>query len=183
MNTREGIKACESCADRVNIGCHHKQKSVLSRAIGLVFIYLPILTLPFVFISAYLTYFSLKLVGAENVKKYSDFLPDRASHRYTLKNQIVMDGSFKYSMAQSKLFWILNCTWYCPFSVGLFEWHAYMVKVVENWWCPFGHSRKNSYTNGAIDQSFWHIYPEEKAKLTEEDKNNPIFTAEAGKAE
>ena len=176
MNTQGGVKACESCADRVNIGCHHKQRSVLSRAIGLFFIYLPILTLPFVIASAYLTYFSLKLVGAENVKTWGDFLPDRASHRYTLKDQIVMDGSFKLSLAQSKLFWILNCTWYCPYSVGLFEWHAYMVKVVENWWCPFTHSRKNSYTAGAIDQSFWHIYPEEKAKLTDEDKDNPIFT-------
>jgi len=183
MNTQGGVKACESCADRVNIGCHHKQKSVLSRAIGLVFIYLPILTLPFVFISAYLTYVSLKLVGAENVKKYSDFLPDRASHRYTLKTQIVMDGSFKLSAAQSKLYWILNCTWYCPYSVGLFEWHAYMVKVVENWWCPFGHSRKNSYTDGAIDQSFWHIYPGDKAKLTDEDRDNPIFTVDSDKAE
>lgn len=178
MNTQGGIKACESCADRVNIGCHHKQMPVISRAIGLLFIYLPILTLPFVITSAYLTYFSLKLVGAQNVKTWADFLPARASHRYDLKNQITMDGSFKFSMAQSKLFWILNCTWYCPVSVGLFEWHAYLVKVVENWWCPFTHSRKNSYTDGAIDQSFWHIYPEEKAKLNEEDKNNPIFTVD-----
>jgi hypothetical protein len=182
MSSQGGVKACESCAERVNIGCHHQQKSVLSRAIGLLFVYLPILTLPFVFISAYLTYYSLIYVGAQNVKKYRDFLPDRASHRYSMKNQIVMDGSFKLSMAQSKLFWILNCTWYCPYSVGLFEWHAYMVKVVENWWCPFGHSRKNSYTEGAIDQSFWHIYPEEKAKLSEEDKNNPIFTVDAEKS-
>jgi hypothetical protein len=50
-----------------------------------------------------------------------------------------------------------------------------MVKVVENWWCPFNHDRKNSYTDGAIDQSFWHIYPEEKIKLHEDDKNNVIF--------
>lgn len=183
MNTQGGKKACESCTDRVHIGCNHKQRPVIARAIGLLFIYLPILTLPFVFISAYLTYYSLILCGASDVKKYSDFLPDRASHRYSLKNQIVMDGSFKLSLSQAKLFWILNCTWYCPYSVGLFEWHAYMVKVVENWWCPFGHSRKNSYTDGAIDQSFWHIYPEEKAKLTEEDKNNPIFTADSEKSE
>ncbi|QWF71771.1 hypothetical protein KEF85_04650 [Methylomonas paludis] len=172
------MKACESCHERVNIGCHHKQQPVIARAIGLLFIYLPILTLPFVISSAYLTYWSLKLVGAENVKKWGDYLPSRASHRYNLKNQITMDGSFKFSMAQSKLFWILNCTWYCPYSVALFEWHAYLVKVVENWWCPFGHDRKDSYVDGAIDQSFWHIYPEEKAKLTEADKNNPIFTSD-----
>ncbi len=170
------MKACETCAERVKIGCNHKQRSVLSRAIGLLFIYLPILTLPFVILSAYMTYLSLKLVGAENVKTWGDFLPDRASHRYDMKSQITMDGTFKLSLAQSKLYWILNCTWYCPYSVALFEWHAYMVKVVENWWCPFGHSRKEDYANGAIDQSFWHIYPEDKSKLHADDKNNPIFT-------
>lgn len=176
------MKACESCHERVNIGCNHQKRSVLSRAIGLLFIYLPILTLPFVITSAYLTYFSLKLVGAENVKKWGDFLPDRASHRYELKNQITMDGSFKLSFAQSKLYWILNCTWYCPYSVGLFEWHAYMVKVVENWWCPFNHSRKNTYTDGAIDKSFWHIYPEEIVKLNPEDRDNVIFNKDIEQA-
>ncbi len=148
----------------------------MSRTIGLIFVYLPILTLPFVVISALLTYYSLKFVGAENVKTLKDFLPERASHRYDLKSQVTMDGSFKLSAAQSKLYWILNCTWYCPFSVALFEWHAYMVKVVENWWCPFNHSKKSNYVDGAIDQSFWHIYPEDKIKLHEDDKNNPIFT-------
>jgi hypothetical protein len=170
------MKACDSCNDRVKIGCNHNQQSVLARTVSLIFIYLPILTLPFVITSAYLTYFSLKLGGAENVKRWGDYIPDRATHRYSLKNQIIMDGSFKLSLSQSKLFWILNCTWYCPYSVALFEWHAYLVKVVENWWCPFGHERKDSYTNGAIDQSFWHIYPEDKVKLTPEDRNNPIFT-------
>lgn len=178
------MKACESCHDRVNIGCNHKKRSVLSRAAALVCVYLPILTLPFVITSACLTYYSLVFAGAENLKKFGDFLPNRASYRYTMNNQITMNASFKLSMSQSKLFWILNCTWYCPYSVALFEWHAYLVKVVENWWCPFGHDRKESYKNGAIDQSFWHIYPEEKAKLNEEDKNNPIFTIDAaGKEE
>jgi len=102
MNSQQGVKACESCADRVHIGCNHKQRPVIARAIGLLFIYLPILTLPFVFISAYLTYYSLILVGAQDVKKYRDFLPDRASHRYTMKNQIVMDGSFKLSMSDKR---------------------------------------------------------------------------------
>ncbi|MBS3964787.1 MAG: hypothetical protein KGZ80_09900 [Methylomonas sp.] len=170
------MKACDSCSDRVHIGCNHRKMSVLSRAIGLVLIYLPILTLPFIFTSAYLVYFSLKFCGAENVKRYSDFIPDRASHRYDLKSQIVMNPATRINLSQTKLFWILNCTWYCPYSVALFEWHAYMVKVVENWWCPFGHERKNDYGDGAIDQSFWHIYPDEKAKLNDEDRNNPIFT-------
>ena len=172
------MKACESCHERVNIGCNHQKRSVMSRALGLLLVYLPILTLPFVITSAYLTYFSLRFVGADNVKKWSDFIPERHSYRYHLQNQITMKASFKLSMSQSRLFWILNCTWYCPYSVALFEWHTYLVKVVENWWCPFGHDRKHNYVDGAIDQSFWHIFPDERAKLHEEDKNNPIFTVD-----
>jgi hypothetical protein len=168
-------KACESC-NRVNIGAHHKQVPVWRRAIGLVFVYLPILTWPFVILSAYSVYLHLYLIGAKNVKKYADFLPARETHRYELKSQITMDGSFKASLAQSKLYWIFNCTWYCPMSVGLFEWHAYLVQVVENWWCPFTHGRKNSYDNASLDQSFWHIYENDKVKLHPDDRNNPIFT-------
>ena len=167
------MKACESC--RAEIGKYHRQVPVWRRAIGLVFVYLPILTLPFVFISAYLTYCHLRLIGGKNIKTLSDFLPDRKSFRYTLQNQITMDGSFKASLAQSKLYWILNCTWYCPVSVALFEWHAYLVKVVENWWCPFGHEKKPGYSNAPIDQSFWHIYPEDRTKLHQEDLENPIW--------
>lgn len=170
------MKTCESCQDRVRIGCHHEERSVLSRAAGLVLIYLPLLTLPFVILSAYMTYYSLRCVGGENVKTWRDFLPDRASHRYDMKSQITMHASFKLSLSQSKLFWILNCTWYCPYSVALFEWHTYLVKIVENWWCPFHHNRKDDYTEGAIDQSFWHIYPEERAKLHADDRNNPVFS-------
>jgi hypothetical protein len=174
------MKACESCSQRVQIGANHKNINIPQRAIGLIFVYLPILTLPFVITSAYLTYFHLRMVGGKNVKTWGDFMPDRASHRYDMKSQITMDGSFKLSMAQSKLYWILNCTWYCPLSVALFEWHAYLVKVVENWWCPFGHNKKHNgdYNEGAIDQSFWHIYPEEQAKLCEQDLNNPLWNTE-----
>lgn len=174
------MKACEECAaDRVQIGKNYKKMSVLSRTIGLIFIYLPILTFPFVVISGYLTYYSLILCGAENVKKWGDYIPDKASHRYSFKEQITMDGTFKLSLAQSKLYWILNCTVYCPYSVALFEWHAYLVKVVENWWCPFTHANKENYKNGSIDQSFWHIYPEDIDKLNKDDRENPIFTDEA----
>jgi hypothetical protein len=176
------MKACEQCAaDRVIIGRNYKNVSVLSRAIGLILIYLPIITFPFIVLSAYWTYYSLILCGAKNVKKWGDYLPDRASHRYTMKNQVVMDGSFKLSLAQSKLYWILNCTWYCPSSVALFEWHSYLVKVVENWWCPFTHGTKETYKNGSIDQSFWHIYPDDSTKLHKDDKVNPIFTDEHDK--
>ncbi len=175
------MKACESCSGRVEIGKNHQKVPVVQRAIGMVLVYMPIVTLPFVFASAYMTYWHLLLIGAKNLKTYSDFLPDRASHRYTLKNQITMDGSFKASTSQSKLFWILNCTWYCPYSVALFEWHAYMVKIVENWWCPFGHDKKEGYNNAKIDKSFWHIYPEDTAKLEPEDRDNPIWNEDTDK--
>jgi hypothetical protein len=170
------MKACESCSScRVEIGKNYKQQSVLVRGIGMVFVYLPIITFPFVVISAYLTYYHLLMMGAKNVKKWGDYIPDRTSHRYDLKSQITMEGSFKASASQSKLFWILNCTWYCPYSVALFEWHAYMVKLVENWWCPFTHEKKETYTNAKIDKSFWHVYPEDISKLEKEDLENPIW--------
>ncbi len=173
------MKACESTQtkeeQRVKIGANHRQLPVWRRAIGLTLVYLPILTLPFVIVSALLSYYHLKMVGAENLKTLFDFLPKRASHRYNLKNQITMDGTFSLSFAKSKLYWILNCTWYCPVSVGLFEWHAYLVKIIENWWCPFNHQRKPGYDNAKIDKSFWHIYPEDIVKLHEDDLDNPIW--------
>jgi hypothetical protein len=169
------MKACDSCSNRVEIGKHHENMSVLHRGIGMILVYLPIITLPFVFLSAYMTYYHLRFVGAKNVKRFCDFLPERASHRYNLKNQITMKPTFQPSLSQYKLFWILNCTWYCPVSVALFEWHAYMVKLVENWWCPFAHDKKEGYSNASIDKSFWHIYPADKAKLHEDDLNNPIW--------
>ncbi|MGR9045764.1 MAG: hypothetical protein ACU83N_10740 [Gammaproteobacteria bacterium] len=172
------MKACESCSARVEIGKNHKRTPVLQRAMGIPLIYLPLLTFPFVIISAYLTYFHLRLMGAKKIKTWSDFIPDSKSHRYNLKTQITMERTFRASMAQSKLFWILNCTWYCPVSVALFEWHAYMVKIVENWWCPFTHAKKSDYMDGAIDKSFWHIYPEDAVKLTQEDLENPIWNEE-----
>ena len=165
------MKACESCNSRVEIGKHHKNLSFVRRITGIFLIYLPILTLPFVFLSAYITYCHLILVGAKNVKTLSDFLPARASHRYNMKTQITM----RPSLLEYKLFWILNCTWYCPVSVALFEWHTYMVKIIENWWCPFAHEKKEGYRNAKIDKSFWHIHPVDMAKLHEDDLNNSIW--------
>ena len=176
------MKACETCSNRVEIGKNHNQMSVPRRAIGLFFVYAPIITLPFVFASAYMTYFHLWLVGAKNVKKFTDYLPARDSHRYTMKNQITMKPSFGISLSQYRLYWILNCTWYCPVSVAVFEWHAYMVKLVENWWCPFTHEKKDGYANAKIDKSFWHIYEEDIVKLNPEDRDNPIWNEDSDKA-
>lgn len=175
------MKACDSCNVRAEIGKNHQAVPVWQRAIGMVFVYLPIITLPFVFLSGYLTYWHLLLIGGKNIKKFSDFLPARASHRYTMENQITMDASFKASLSQYKLFWILNCTWYCPVSVAVMEWHAYLVKIVENWWCPFTHSTKESYKDAPIDKSFWHIYPEDMVKLEKDDRDNPIWNEDISK--
>ena len=141
------MKACDSCvSNRVSIGRNHKNMPVWVRAIGLVFIYLPIMTLPFSFLSAYLSYYHLWMMGVQDVKKLKDFLPERESHRYDLKSQITMDPSFKLSGVQSKLFWLFNCTWYCPVTIGFFEWHSYLVKLCDS--CisdriAIGESRKN----------------------------------------
>ena len=175
------MKACEgssSCSNRVCIGENHKKLTLIQQIYGVLLIYVPIITMPFVFFSAYVSYLHLKLMGAENIKTLSDFLPDRKSHRYNLKSQIIMRPGYSVSPTQSRLFWIFNCTWYCPVSVALFEWHAYLVKLVENWWCPFTHSKKENYKDAAIDKSFWHIYPSEVGKLTPEDRYNPIWYSE-----
>lgn len=175
------MKACENCeplgpdTSRVCIGKNHRKVSFFQQIYGVILIYVPIITMPFVFFSAYISYLHLKLMGAENIKTLSDFLPDKKSHRYTMKSQITMQPGYKVSPTQSKFFWIFNCTWYCPVSVALFEWHAYLVKLVENWWCPFTHEKKESYRNAAIDKSFWHIYPAEIHKLDKDDLNNPIW--------
>lgn len=176
------MKACENCRPsheefvRVQIGRQHRQLSFTRQFFGVWLIYLPVITLPFVLFSAYLSYWHLCLMGAKNLKPLSEFLPGRKSYRYTMKNQITMQPGYKLSPTQFRLFLIFNCTWYCPLSVGLFEWHAYLVKVVENWWCPFRHDMKEKhYREAAIDQSFWHIYPEDIVKLEPEDRDNLIW--------
>jgi hypothetical protein len=64
---------------------------------------------------------------------------------------------------------------YCPLSVALFRYAAYLVKIVENWWCPFAHNRKKDYVEGAIDKSFWHMFPEELEKLHPDDQKEPMW--------
>ena len=62
---------------------------------------------------------------------------------------------------------------FCPISVALLEWCSYLVKVVEVWWCPFHHSKKESYV--PVSQSFWHVNPKNTAKMHSEDRDNPMF--------
>jgi hypothetical protein len=35
--------------------------------------------------------------------------------------------------------------------------------------------KENHYSEAKIDQSFWHIYPEDIGKLESEDRDNPIW--------
>ena len=111
-----------------------------------------------------------------NIRSYWEFVPEWVSHRYRFHDQITYQTGAKwYNLRAFRLYWIFNCKLYCPLSVALFRYMSYLVKIVENWWCPFGHEKKQGYSNAPIDQSFWHIYPEDRVKLNQEDLENPIW--------
>jgi hypothetical protein len=135
------MKACEQCGapkfkgSRVNIDDAYKGRPFLYKLVCVLMIYLPLISLPFVLLSAWATYIHLKLLGGQNIRPFKSFLPDRKTHRYNLKSQVTMEPGFWFSPIRSKLFWIGNCTWYCPFSVGLFEWHAYLLNHGRSRWC------------------------------------------------
>ena len=167
-------KSCAACHHRVAIGEKFKKRNIFLLIIGLPLIYIPFfLGVWLIFYLAGLScYWHLKLMGAsKSLKKLRDFMPDPKSHRYSYKTQITA-GAW-YSLKRSKLFWLFNCTWYCPISVALLEWCSYLVKVVEVWWCPFHHSKKESYV--PVSQSFWHVNPKNTAKMHSEDRDNPMF--------
>ena len=164
--------------NRVLIGRTFRDVPLWKLIIGVPLIYLPaFLVLPFVIVGANLVKWHLKFMGAKNLKKYKDFVPSRKSFKYSLKDQITMKERSISFWLRSKVYWFYNCGIYCPYSVALFEYSSYLVKVVENWWCPFRHDKKSNYANAAIDQSFWHISPE-KAKLDKDDLENPIWNDE-----
>ncbi|MCE9597571.1 MAG: hypothetical protein K8S54_06345 [Spirochaetia bacterium] len=150
-----------------------RTRSILIQAIALPLIYIPILFLPFVILCGLFTYAHLRLMGATRIKGFRDFVPRRETHRYTTRDQPVLGNNIP--LMRSKLYWSFNCTVYCPNSVGLFAWITYMVKIVENWWCPFFHERKGSYSDAKIDQSFWHMYRDSADKLHPSDRENPIW--------
>jgi hypothetical protein len=60
-------------------------------------IYLPLISLPFVLLSAWITYAHLKIVGTNHLRSLKSFLPDRKTHRYTLKTQVTMEPGFPLS--------------------------------------------------------------------------------------
>jgi hypothetical protein len=160
---------------RVRIGCNYVNQPLWKVIIGVPLIYLPIIaTIPFVAIGVFLVKTHLSLVGGMEILSYWDFVPSWISHRYRNKDQPTIDIS-RFHPAHYRFFWVFNCKLYCPLSVALFRYAAYLVKIVENWWCPFAHGRKKDYAEGAIDKSFWHMFPEELEKLHPDDRKNPTW--------
>ncbi len=164
--------------DRVQIGCNYTRQPLWKIVVGVPLIYLPlIMTIPFMIPSILTVKTHLKMVGGMNIKGYWDFVPSWATHRYDYNTQIVLENTRSpiiSAFCKTKLFWLFNCKLYCPLSVGAFSYMAYLVKIVENWWCPFNHDRKELYADGAIDYSFWHVNPE-RHLLNAEDEKNPIW--------
>ena len=165
---------------RVSIGENFKTQTYWKIFIGVPLIYLPIIfTIPFVIICVFLVKSHLRLLGAKNILSYRDFVPSWISHRYNHHNQIIYSTGAKWhNLRAYRWYWIFNCKLYCPMSVALFHYMTYLVKIVENWWCPFEHDKKCEYSEGAIDKSYWHLYPQEIDRLHPEDLNNTIWNDE-----
>jgi hypothetical protein len=168
-------------ADRVVIGSNYASQPAWKRAVGVPLIYIPLLvTMPFVALGVLLVQTHLRFVGGMNIRPYRDEIPVGASHRYRLRDQITYATDARwYNLRAQRWYWIFNCKLYCPLSVGLFDYAAYLVKIVENWCCPFDHDRKPTYREGAIDKSYWHLHETERRKLHPQDLDNPIWNAEA----
>jgi hypothetical protein len=167
-------------AARVSIGDNYRNVPFYRILFGVPIVYLPLIIFPFVLISAWLTWLHLKMIGAKNVYTYRDFLPEKTSFRYNFNTQILMEKRFFFTTwSRSVIFWMFNCTRYCPYSVALFHWHTYLVKVVENFWCPFNHDKKHTYGDGAIDKSYWHQTEVDAKKLHPDDRYNPIWNKDA----
>ena len=177
-------KSCEQChSNRISIGKTFYELPAWRRYVGAILIYLPLFfSLPFAIVGGVILWAHLKTLGAQNLKGYWDFVPKGSTHRYSkLSDQITFKMDITAPWASMKLFWAFNCNYYCPLSVGLYEWSAYLVKTVENFWCPFFHERKSGYTESSIDKSYWHILPENEAKLHPEDRECGIWNDEADK--
>ena len=164
---------------RVTIGSRYLQQPRWKTFIGVPLIYLPIIaTIPPVALTILIVRAHLRLVGAKDVRSYASFVPSWTSHRYTLNNQVIYTtGSHWYNLRHRRFYWIFNCKLYCPLSVALFRYLAYLVKVVENWWCPFDHDQKQAYAEAAIDYSYWHLHDPEMQRLHPDDRNNPQWNA------
>lgn len=171
-------KTCQQCrSERIAIGKRFYSLPPWRRYLGSMLIYLPlVVSLPFVAVGAWVLYAHLRTLGAKNIKGYRDFVPSWSSHRYQkLSEQIAFKMDYTAPWANLRGFWMFNCNIYCPLSVGLYEWSTYLVKAVENFWCPFFHERKETYSESAIDQSYWHIKDENRELLAPEDRDCPTW--------
>ena len=166
---------------RVTIGSNFLSQPTWKVIVGVPLIYLPLITtIPFVALGVLLVRTHLKWVGGMNIRSYWEFVPAWASHRYHYGNQITYStGAAWYNLRARKFYWIFNCKLYCPLSVALFRYLAYLVKIVENWWCPFDHDKKYEYAEGAIDKSYWHLHAIECEKLHPDDRDNSMWNEQA----
>ena len=167
----------DNIMERVTIGANFLQQPTWKKAVGIPLIYFPLITTtPFVLLGVLLVRTHLKYVGAMNICSYWDFVPAWLSHRYRNDNQIVYStGAAWYNLRAYRSYWIFNCKLYCPLSVALFRYAAYLVMIVENWWCPFTHDKKQEYAAGAIDKSYWHLHAQERERMHPDDRDNPIW--------
>jgi hypothetical protein len=171
----------ETPTERIQIGCSFQKHPRWKFLLGVPLIYVPILVgiLPLM-ACALLVRTHLTLVGGHNLKSYwNDFVPSWVSHRYTRRSQILPEAVFdRYPflawIGKSRLFWIFNCKLYCPLSVALIGYLFYLVKIVEHWWCPFGHDRKYTYADAPIDKSLWHAAGD-AGLLHPDDRENPAW--------
>lgn len=163
--------------NRVKIGSNFLSQPIWKVFIGVPLIYLPLLTtVPFVMLGVLLVRTHLVYIGGMNIRSYWDFVPAWISHRYRHNNQIIYStGAAWYNLREHKFYWIFNCKLYCPLSVALIRYMAYLVMIVENWWCPFAHDKKPDYAESAIDKSYWHLHETERARLHPDDLNNPMW--------
>jgi len=166
--------------DRVVIGRNYIDQPTWKKYVGVPLVYLPlIITIPFVIIGVLLVWSHLRFVGGMNIRSYWSFVPTWISHRYHYDNQITYESETnRYHFRYYRWYWIFNCKVYCPMSVALFYYMTYLVRVVENWWCPFHHDKKHEYVESSIDQSYWHIYEKERTKLHPDDRDNIIWNDE-----
>lgn len=173
----------ENMPQRVEIGNNFDSQPIWKIRIGVILIYIPLLiTVPFIMVGILFVKAHLRLVGAKGIKPFRDFVPSWISHRYTFTDQIVYDDENSWKKIGSyRIYWIFNCKIYCPLSVALFRYMAYLVRIVENWWCPFGHDKKEEYQGSSIDYSYWHIDENERSKLHEDDRENPIWNKDSSK--
>lgn len=162
---------------RISIGNNYEQQASWKKYLGIPLIYLPLLiTIPFVVAGVLVVLIHLKFVGGMNIRSYWSFVPTWISHRYQYHDQITYESeTTRFNWRNFRWYWVFNCKIYCPMSVALFRYFAYLTMVVENWWCPFTHDKKQDYTDGAIDYSYWHIHDKERNKLHPDDRDNPLW--------